>query len=68
MKHADFEVRSGAVNVLVGENGAGKSTLVKMIAGVERPTAGRILLDGSRCISRTPPTRWRMASAWSSRS
>ena len=46
VKHADFEVRGGAVNVLVGENGAGKSTLVKMIAGVERPTAGRILLDG----------------------
>ena len=46
VKHADFEVRSGAVNVLVGENGAGKSTLVKMIAGVEQPTAGRILLDG----------------------
>ncbi|HXZ16982.1 MAG TPA: sugar ABC transporter ATP-binding protein, partial [Roseiarcus sp.] len=45
VKHADFEVRSGAVNVLVGENGAGKSTLVKMIAGVERPTAGTILLD-----------------------
>ena len=47
VKHADFEVRRGAVNVLVGENGAGKSTLVKMIAGVERPTAGRILLDGA---------------------
>ena len=47
VKHADFEVRGGAVNVLVGENGAGKSTLVKMIAGVEQPTAGRILLDGA---------------------
>jgi erythritol transport system ATP-binding protein len=47
VKHADFEVRRGAVNVLVGENGAGKSTLVKMIAGVEQPTAGRILLDGA---------------------
>ena len=46
VKQADFTVRRGAVNVLVGENGAGKSTLVKMIAGVESPTAGRILLDG----------------------
>ena len=46
VKQADFEVRAGAVNVLVGENGAGKSTLVKMIAGVEQPTAGRILLGG----------------------
>ena len=46
VRQADFDVRRGAVNVLVGENGAGKSTLVKMIAGVESPTVGRILLDG----------------------
>jgi erythritol transport system ATP-binding protein len=42
----DFDVRLGAVNVLVGENGAGKSTLMKVIAGVERLTEGEILLDG----------------------
>jgi len=46
VKRANFEVRRGAVNVLVGENGAGKSTLMKIIAGVEKPTHGRILLDG----------------------
>ena len=46
VKRADFEVRRGAVNVLVGENGAGKSTLMKIIAGVEQPTTGRILIDG----------------------
>jgi erythritol transport system ATP-binding protein len=46
VKRASFEVRRGAVNVLVGENGAGKSTLMKIIAGVEQPTHGRILLDG----------------------
>ncbi len=42
----DFSIRTGAVNVLVGENGAGKSTLMKIIAGVEQPSAGRILLEG----------------------
>lgn len=46
LRHVDFEVRRGAVNVLVGENGAGKSTLMKIIAGVEQPTDGRILIDG----------------------
>jgi erythritol transport system ATP-binding protein len=46
VKQVDFEVRRGAVNVLVGENGAGKSTLMKIIAGVESPTVGRILMDG----------------------
>jgi erythritol transport system ATP-binding protein len=47
VKHANFSVRVGAVNVLVGENGAGKSTLMKIIAGVEQPTLGRILLNGN---------------------
>jgi erythritol transport system ATP-binding protein len=42
----DFNIRAGAVNVLVGENGAGKSTLMKILAGVEQPSAGRILLNG----------------------
>ena len=46
VKRANFEVRRGAVNVLVGENGAGKSTLMKIIAGVEKPTHGRIILEG----------------------
>ncbi len=42
----DFDVYPGAVNVLIGENGAGKSTLMKILAGVERPTSGRLLLRG----------------------
>ncbi|MDQ0390543.1 sugar ABC transporter ATP-binding protein [Labrys monachus] len=54
VKHADFDVRRGAVNVLVGENGAGKSTLMKIIAGVTEPTSGRILLDGKEVSFPTP--------------
>jgi erythritol transport system ATP-binding protein len=46
LKDASFSVRGGAVNVLVGENGAGKSTLMKIIAGVETPSSGRVLIDG----------------------
>ena len=42
----DFNVYPGAVNVVIGENGAGKSTLMKILAGVERPTSGRLLLRG----------------------
>jgi erythritol transport system ATP-binding protein len=42
-----FQVRRAKVNLLVGENGAGKSTLMKILAGVELPTSGRLLLDGN---------------------
>jgi erythritol transport system ATP-binding protein len=46
LKNVDFDLRMGAVNVLVGENGAGKSTLMKVIAGVEQLNGGTISLDG----------------------
>lgn len=54
VQRADFEVRGGAVNVLVGENGAGKSTLMKIVAGAERPTTGRIILDGKPVLFEEP--------------
>ncbi|MCB0203004.1 MAG: sugar ABC transporter ATP-binding protein, partial [Anaerolineae bacterium] len=45
LEGVDFDIRMGAVNVLVGENGAGKSTLMKVIAGVETLTEGEITID-----------------------
>lgn len=50
----DFNVYRGKVNVLVGENGAGKSTLMKIIAGVERPTEGTLLLEGQQIDPASP--------------
>jgi erythritol transport system ATP-binding protein len=41
-----FNTYRGKVNVLVGENGAGKSTLMKILAGVEQPTHGDLILEG----------------------
>jgi erythritol transport system ATP-binding protein len=49
-----FNVYEGKVNVLVGENGAGKSTLMKILAGAEQPTHGRILLDNREIRLRNP--------------
>ena len=46
VKSVSLTARPGSVLGLVGENGAGKSSLIKMIAGVERPTAGHVALDG----------------------
>ncbi len=42
----DLEIRDGEFVVLVGPSGCGKSTLLRLIAGLEKTTAGQILLDG----------------------
>src|SRR5262245_47927684 len=42
----DFAVAPGEIHVLLGENGAGKSTLVKIAAGLVRPDAGEVWVDG----------------------
>ncbi|MGO4854065.1 sugar ABC transporter ATP-binding protein [Phaeovulum sp. W22_SRMD_FR3] len=46
LKGVDFDLRMGAVNVLVGENGAGKSTMMRVVAGVEQLTEGQVLMGG----------------------
>jgi ABC-type sugar transport system ATPase subunit len=41
-----FGIARSEIHAVVGENGAGKSTIMKMLAGVHRPDAGRIVLRG----------------------
>src|SRR5215204_3474141 len=50
----DFDVRVGEIHALLGENGAGKSTLMNILAGLYRPDAGEILLDGAPVAFRSP--------------
>ncbi|MER5454669.1 ABC transporter ATP-binding protein [Micromonospora sp. NPDC002389] len=52
----DLEVRAGELLTLVGPSGSGKSTILRLIAGLDRPDAGRILLDGVD-VATLPPHR-----------
>lgn len=44
LRGVSFDVARGSIHAVVGENGAGKSTLMRIIAGLEQPTAGTISL------------------------
>jgi spermidine/putrescine transport system ATP-binding protein len=50
----DLEIASGEFFSLLGPSGCGKTTTLRMIAGFERPSSGRILLDGDD-LSLVPP-------------
>ncbi|MGE5266711.1 MAG: ABC transporter ATP-binding protein [Deltaproteobacteria bacterium] len=46
LENIDLKIESGSFVALVGPSGCGKTTLLRMLLGEERPTSGRILLDG----------------------
>jgi ribose transport system ATP-binding protein len=56
LDRVDFEVARGEIVALVGENGAGKSTLMKILAGIHRPDAGEIRIDGALVQIQDPAT------------
>src|SRR5215216_3334012 len=56
VEDANFAIERGEFFSLLGPSGCGKTTTLRMIAGFELPTSGRILLDG-KDVSRVPPYR-----------
>ena len=51
---ANFSIATGEFFAMLGPSGCGKTTTLKMIAGFEQPTAGRVMLDGID-VSDVPP-------------
>ena len=62
---ASFCAPAGAFVVLLGPSGCGKSTTLRMIAGLDTPSAGRILIDGQD-VTRLPPAQRRIAMVFQS--
>jgi putative spermidine/putrescine transport system ATP-binding protein len=54
VEDVNLDVRAGEFFSFLGPSGSGKTTCLRMIAGFEQPTEGRIVLDGSD-VSRIPP-------------
>ncbi|WP_316214476.1 methionine ABC transporter ATP-binding protein [Bradyrhizobium sp. SZCCHNR2035] len=46
LQDIDFAIARGSITGVIGRSGAGKSSLVRLINGLEKPTAGRVIVDG----------------------
>jgi multiple sugar transport system ATP-binding protein len=57
VKHFDLEIADGEFLILVGPSGCGKSTALRMVAGLEDITEGRLLIDGDVVNDRAPKDR-----------
>ena len=48
LNNVSFEIKKGSVHCIIGQNGAGKSTLIKILAGLESPDEGEILINNKK--------------------
>src|SRR5262245_11497854 len=65
LKDVTLSVEKGEFMSLMGASGSGKSTLLNLIAGIDRPTAGQVIVGGTdiTTLSRTKLAYWRAAHA-----
>ncbi|MXW76422.1 MAG: ABC transporter ATP-binding protein [Acidimicrobiaceae bacterium] len=54
---ASFEISSGELVVILGPSGCGKSTMLRVVAGLQQPDSGRVLIDGADSAALLPHQR-----------
>ena len=65
LKNINLDIETGELIIFVGPSGCGKSTLLRMIAGLEKITAGELLIDGDR-MNDVPPAQRGIAMVFQS--
>ena len=63
VSNASIEVQSGFITGLIGPNGAGKTTLFNVITGLQEPTQGHVVLEGTDVTNKSPYRRARLGIA-----
>jgi putative ABC transport system ATP-binding protein len=60
----DLDIEAGRITAIIGPSGCGKSTLLNLVGGLDRPTRGEIVVDGTRVdrLSEAAAARFRRAS------
>ena len=63
LSSTDLRLETGSLTTLVGRTGAGKTTLLRLMAGLDRPTSGRVI-EGGRDVTRVPVRRRNVAMVY----
>ena len=53
LRNVDLQIRRGEILTLMGRNGSGKTTLLRTFVGLQKPSAGRVLIDGKDVANRS---------------
>jgi putative ABC transport system ATP-binding protein len=59
LRDVSFRLRAGELVLLTGPSGSGKSTVLNLVAGLDRPDAGEVLVDGMPVARLADPARYR---------